>query len=386
MNSGTRMTHYRPTRVEIDLGKIEHNTRQIRAYADRKKMGLIGVVKADAYGHGASMAAKAIIRGGAGMLAVALIEEGISLRKEGIDAPILVMGAISPGSTDAYMKYNLTATINDFSDALLFEKELRQSVGRVKVHIKVDTGMGRLGILPKNAVRLADMVSSHSFFQLEGVYSHLATADDANTAVAENQVRVFNDVLRWLDEACSLPRYRHIVNSAGLIGIDSGLTNMARVGLLLYGLYPAPHLHGKVNVVPALVFKSHVASLKRVPAGASVGYGHTYTALDETSLVTVPVGYADGFKRGLSSKADVLIRGKRYTVAGRICMDQTIVDVGHDKVATNDEVVLLGTQGEETITPDEWAQHLGTINYEIIPSISNRVPRVYVGEMKLKRG
>jgi alanine racemase len=366
---------FRPTWVEVSLASIAHNTRAFAAVARAKGVGLIAVVKADGYGHGALETAKTALAHGAQVLAVALPEEGAVLREHGIEAPILVMGAYVPGTVQAYQQYSLMATISDFDQLKAAAAEARS--GRLAVHLKVDTGMGRLGVLPQHALALAQKAKETGNLEVVGVYSHLATADEVDDSFAYHQIAVFEDILSDLEKHHVLPPMRHILNTAGLLRFDAGRTTMARVGLGLYGLYPAPHLKGLIELRPALTWKSRVATVKRVPAGTGVSYGQVYHTPKETTLATIPVGYADGFRRGLSGRAHVLIGGKKRPVLGRICMDQTIVDVGDDAVAPGDEVVLIGQQGNERIDADDWARWLDTINYEIICGVSARVPRVY---------
>lgn len=318
------------------------------------------------------------------MLAVATVEEGISLRQGEIDAPILVMGAYVPGTWDAYVDYDLTATIAGVDQIDALAREHTGGARPVTVHLKVDTGMGRLGVLAADAVELVRKAWQTPSLVVEGIYSHLARADDPDRRLAEKQIQQFDAILSALAAAHILPKYRHILNSAGLLRHPAGQTNMARVGLALFGLYPVrnvePDPSQTVALKPAMSWKSRVATVKRVPAGTGVSYGHTYQTLSETTLVTIPVGYGDGFKRGLSSRADVLIAGRRFKVAGRICMDHAIVDVGDTPVSVGDEVVLIGRQGNEQIFVEEWAALLDTINYEIVTTISGRVARTYIDD------
>lgn len=368
---------YRPTWVEVDVASIAANTERLVSLGKSKGVGVIAVVKADGYGHGALPVAKAALSHGAQLLAVALPEEGAALREGGIDAPILVMGAYTKGTLEAYCQYSLIATVTDFDQ---LQSVVAEGKGRrVEIQLKVDTGMGRLGVLPEDAVRLAQQAYSAPGLQVSGIYSHLATADDPDTSFAQEQMRRFETILGELKRLGLLPPMRHIHNTAGLLQFDAGRTTMARVGIGLYGLYPAEHLRGFVPLEPALSWKTRVATVKTVPAGMGVSYGQVYRTPRTTRLATIPVGYADGFSRRLSGKVQVLIGGKRHPVVGRICMDQAIVDVGDEPVQPGDEVVLIGRQGDERIDADEWAQALDTIGYEIVCDVSARVPRVYVG-------
>lgn len=372
------MKTFRPTWVEVDLAVIQENTRRLCALAKGKNLDLIAVLKADAYGHGAVVSARAALQGGARMFSVATPEEGIELREGGIDAPILVMGAYVPGTADAYLDYGLTATLADAEAVEVLGREADAAGAHVHAHLKVDTGMGRLGVSDREALDLARRAAAHARLTIDGIYSHLATSEETDVTKAETQIRQFDQVLSALQGEQLLPRCAHILNSGGLLQLGGGSTNMARVGLVLFGYYPAPHLQTRVELNPALTWKSRVATVKRVPKGIGISYGHTYRTGAESTLATLPVGYADGFRRGLSSRAHVLIGGRRHIVAGRICMDQTIVDVGDAPVRPGDEAVLIGRQGDERITVEEWADLLDTINYEILVGITKRVPRVYV--------
>ncbi|MFO7318508.1 MAG: alanine racemase [Limnochordia bacterium] len=366
---------YRPTWVEVSTRAMAENAKTLVALGKRKGLDLMAVVKADGYGHGALAAARAALAGGVKALAVALPEEGAALREGGIEAPILVMGAYVPGTAEVYRRYRLTATVSGFQQLRAVAREA--AAGPVQVQLKVDTGMGRLGVLPEQALALAQEARAAGGVEVTGIYSHLATADD-DLQFARAQMEAFDAIIDALDRRGLLPPQRHILNSAGLIRLDGGRTTMARVGIALYGLYPAPCLKRELRLVPALTWKTRVASVKRVPAGMTVSYGRTYRTASETTLATIPVGYADGFRRGLSGRVSVLIGGRRYPVVGAICMDQAVVDVGDAPVAEGDEVVLIGEQDEERIEADEWAERLGTINYEIVCGISARVPRLYV--------
>lgn len=372
---------YRPTWAEVRLDCIRENARALAQVGKEKGVDLIGVVKAEGYGHGAAPAAKAALEGGVKALAVALVEEGIQLRQAGIDAPILVMGAYVPGTACAYVEYGLEATVSDVGQVRSLAFDLAAlGLSGVKVHLKVDTGMGRLGVLPHEAAALAGEARASRGIEVHGIYSHLATGDEEDGSFARLQLERFEEVLARLRQFGIEPPVRHVLNTGGLLQHDPGSTNFARVGLALYGLYPSPHLRRYVQLRPALSWKSRVATVKRVPAGTPVSYGRSYVTSAETVLATIPVGYADGFSRRLSGKVSVLIRGRRFPVVGKICMDQAIVDVGDAPIETGEEVTLLGRQGSEEIAAEEWAAALESINYEVICSISPRVPRVFVDE------
>lgn len=369
---------YRPTCAQIDLGAIRRNARRLSALAREKGVELIAVVKADGYGHGAFRVAGAALEGGASSLAVALPEEGIALRQAGINSPILVMGAFIPGTADVYARYDLSVTVTDSLQAKALVGEAKGLGARFGVHLKIDTGMGRLGVLPSHAQELATEVHEADSLKIEGVYSHLATGDEPDLTYAHGQLRTFEEVLLGLYNMGVHPPQRHILNTGGLLQHAPGSTNMARVGLALYGLSPSKHLRDVLSMEPAMTFRTRVNGVKQVPRGTYVSYGRRFRTSASTNLATIPVGYADGMSRLLSGRVSVLIRGERYPVVGSICMDQAVVDIGDAPVAPGDDVVLFGREGDQCILPDEWADALGTINYEIVCMVSARVPRVYL--------
>jgi len=374
---------FRPTWAEIDLSAVRGNARALVGLARAKGLNLFAVVKANAYGHGAVECARAALAGGATGLAVATVEEGIGLRRGGIGGQILVMGAYVPGTARAYVEHQLDVTVASHEQAKAVGAESRALVGsgsnhRLRAHLKVDTGMSRLGVRPEEAIEASKAIADAQSLHLHGVFTHLATADEEDRTFTVRQLRMFDDVLTALEARGVRPPQKHALNSGGLLQHDPGRTNACRVGIALYGLLPSPHLHGAARLLPALTWKSAVVAVKRVPKGVSVSYGSRHRTVRETTLAALPVGYADGFSRLLSGRASVLIRGKRYPVVGAICMDQAIVDVGNDAVAPGDHAVLIGRYGAERIEADELAQMLGTINYEVVCSISSRVPRVHI--------
>lgn len=393
------MAAWRPVWAEIDLDAIRHNAAQLAARA--RPAGLMAVVKADGYGHGAVPVARAALGAGASWLGVATPDEGLALLAEGITAPVLVMGAFAPGQEVPFCGSGLRATIVDWTGADVLSRAAERSGCRVPVHLKVDTGMCRLGVWPEAAAELAERLAAQPGLFLEGLYTHLATADEADLAWTRVQLQRFTEVRQALRQRGIDPPWVHAANSAGLLRLPaSGLDlNLARAGIALYGLYPsaatADALGGEGPgsgakgagdaLRPALTWKARVAAVKRVPAGTGISYGLTYVTKRETMIAALPVGYADGYSRRLSHRAQVLIRGRRFPVVGHICMDQCLVDVGDAPVAVGDEVVLLGQQrrqdapGAEEIPAAEMAKWLETIHYEVLCMIGVRVPRAYRG-------
>lgn len=373
--------HYRPVWAEVHLDRIAANVRRLAQCAYPRE--LMAVVKANAYGHGAEQVARVALASGARRLAVASPEEGRELRRAGIAAPILVLGALLPGQAEPFLEYRLTATVASEEGVAELAHAGRRGMP-LRVHIKVDTGMSRLGFLPHQVASVVQRVRRLPGVELEGLFTHLACADDADTASAEEQLARFREVLAACRKLGWEPAQVHAANTAAVLrSLGLPECNIVRVGIGIYGYNPCPPGTGAaVDLQPALELKSRVATVKRVPAGTGVSYGLTYTTPRETTLATLPVGYADGVSRSLGGLARVLIRGKPYRIVGRVCMDQCVVEVGDDPVEVGDEAVLLGRQGNEQVTADEWARLLGTIPYEILCRISSRVPRVYRGGLR----
>lgn len=366
----------RPVWAEVDLDAVADNLRALRAAAGEK--AVMAVVKANAYGHGAVEVARAALWAGASHLGVATPEEGRALRRAGIAAPILVLGAFVPQQAPLLLEWRLTATIASLQAARELHAESVRQGQKARIHLKVDTGMGRLGVLPDEVRAVAEGIARLPRLECEGVYTHLATADEADLSFTMEQMRRFEQAVREARAAGLRPSLCHAGNSAALMRLKMPETNMVRVGISMYGLYPSRSVHWPVQLRPALSLKAQWISVKRVPKGTGVSYGLAYTTEKETNLGVLPIGYADGFSRLLSGRASILHRGKRYQVAGRICMDQCVVDLGDDEAESGEEVVLLGRQGDEEITVEEWADLMGTINYEALCMISERVPRLFV--------
>jgi len=378
-----------PIRAEIDLGAIAHNIREVRRITGPKTR-VMAVVKANAYGHGALHVARVALENGADYLGVARAHEGIELRKAGIDAPILVFGFSLPESARKLIEYELTQTVycpemaRSFADAAL-------ATGKIlRVHLKIDTGMGRLGLplvtsgladgyLGEDALRQAIAIAGLKSLEIEGVYTHFASADHADKKSAWHQIDMFMDFLEVLRKNGLEIPIRHAANSAAIIDMKETHLDLVRPGIMLYGLYPSPEVDKtRVALKPAMQVKARVAHVKNVPGGFKVSYGATYETDRLTKIATVTAGYADGYSRLLSSCGYMLVHGCRAPVVGRVTMDQTMLDIGHiGHVSPGDEVVLFGTQGESTISSDEIASITGTINYEVVSTIMPRVPRVY---------
>ena len=361
----------RPTWVEVDLAAIRHNVSVLKP----EGVELIAVVKADAYGHGAVEVARAALAAGATWVGVALVEEGLTLRLAGIEAPILVFSEFPSGSESVALAHRLTPTV--YTDEGL-ERLASVARGPVAVHVKVDTGMHRVGVWPpEDAVAFVGRVAAHGL-DVEGLWTHLAKSED-DEVMTKTQLDRFAQVLDAARAAGIEPRYVHAANSAAVIRHPEARFDLVRPGIALYGILPAPGVGDDLGLRPALRWRSAVTMAKRLAAGERLSYGHRYELNRDAWVATVPVGYADGYPRAASSRADVLIRGRRCRVAGTVTMDQIMVDCGDLEIAPGDEVVLIGRQDGEEVSASELGERAGTIGYEIVTRIGERVPREYVG-------
>lgn len=368
----------RPTRVEIDLDALRFNLRQVR---DRvgPSCEILAVVKADAYGHGAAGVAPALAAAGADQFGVALVGEGLALRRYGLTQPIVVLGGAFPGEEEAILEHHLQPALYDLDTACRLDAAARLAGGRVPCHLKVDTGMGRLGFRPECLAEVLAALKGLPGIEVRGVISHLAMADEPEKPFTAAQVERFQAVVSQVRGAGFLPRYLHLANSAAIYSRDLAGCNLVRPGVSLYGGLTGTPFEQNVPQRPVMRFLSQVAQLKDVPAGEGISYAHRFVTRRPSRLAAVPVGYADGYNRLLTNRGDVLIRGRRAPVAGTVCMDWILVDVtAIPDVAVGDRVTLLGRDGDECITALEWADKIGTITYEVFCNISKRVPRVFV--------
>ena len=367
----------RPTACYVDLDALRWNFRQIR-----EKIGpgvrVLSVVKADAYGHGAREVARALAAAGSESFGVATLEEGVELRAAGIRSPILVLAGVYPEQLGEFIQHRLTPAICETEAFKQLEKEARRRGVTLNFHLKVDTGMGRIGLPSAEVERWLPEMGQLESLKLEGLFSHFSQAESVEGSYTQSQLKAFQLVLKRLRSAGYNPPWVHLANSAAVITLPSAHFTMVRPGLMLYGAYPSPVMASQVALKPVLSWRTRVLQLKRVPEGSSISYGQTFVTQRESSIATLPVGYADGYPRLLSNRGEVLIRGQRAPVAGRICMDLTMVDVTDIRgVEQGDEVVLLGAQGKAAISADEMARWAETISYEIFTSISDRVPRIH---------
>lgn len=373
------METYNRVTAQIDLDAIAYNFQQIRDLVSPKS-DVLPVVKADAYGHGALEVAQILIANGARRLAVAILDEAVLLRQQGIDIPILILGYTDSTQADELARYDLAQTVFAVPMAEAISKAALRNNRKIKVHIKIDTGMGRVGFYPDSeAVEVVKSINCLPGIEIEGIYTHLSSADDEDKSFTYKQIATFLDFTGQLDEAGVHIPLRHVANSACIIDVEEGYLELVRPGLILYGLYPSDSVQKqKLPLKPAMSLTTHVVHIKTMEPGMPISYGRTYYTERVSRIATIPVGYADGFPRRLSSKGRVIINGHYAPIVGRICMDQFMVDVTDiPDVKVCDRVVLMGRQGDLEVSAEEIAGIVGTINYEVVCRVGKRIPRVY---------
>lgn len=368
----------RPTNVEVYLDRLSENFRAIEEAVS--PAGVMVILKANAYGHGLVPVAHHMVALGAAYLGVAFLEEGILLRESGIKAPILVLGGIIGNQVPLFLQHDLTLTASSVEKLKQTNDTASQMGIRAKVHLKIDTGMERIGVHYYSASTLLETALQCDCVEIEGIYSHFANADAADLSSARLQLERFNQVLAFYAErGLPHPLLRHMANSGAILQLPESHFEMVRAGILLYGVYPSDEVRRTIPIKPALAWKSRVVYFKVVQPDHPVSYGSTWKSDKMTRVVTIPVGYGDGYFRNTSGQAEVIIRGKRYPVVGRICMDQLMVNIGWETAYNNDEVILLGENPETgvAITCEDIAGWAGTIPYEVLTNINTRVPRLY---------
>ncbi|BEU88186.1 alanine racemase [Selenomonas sp. TAMA-11512] len=363
--------------AEIDCSALRSNYRLIRKRLPETTR-LCAVVKANGYGHGAIEVAKIALSEGATYLGAATPDEGVELREAGIDAPILVLGLIGPESVASIVKNDITQTVATEELAKQLDAEAAKQGKKVKVHLKVETGMGRIGVCPEDASALAGVLEELSHVELEGIFSHFSVAD-SDLEFTKRQIEKFKDACAMVEQVTGRRLLRHIAESEAILRLlDISSFDMVRAGIIQYGLKPGKTLPDDIELRQAMRLKAKIVFIKEIEPGQSIGYGRKFIARRKSRIATLPLGYADGYIRAYGNEGSVEIKGKRAPIAGRICMDQTMIDITDiDGVEVGDEVTLFGS---ETLTTDEAARWLDTINYEIVCLVSSRVPRVYVGE------
>lgn len=374
------MTEYNRVLAEINLDAISYNVKQIRKVTDNKA-DVMAIVKADGYGFGAVEVSKVALYNGASALGVAISDEGVQLRKNNINVPILILGYTPDFKIDDVVKFNLIQTVFTYEMAESISKIATKLDKKAQIHIKIDTGMGRIGFLPTDdSINTIIKISKLKNIEINGIFTHFSTSDESNKEFTYKQAELFQSFCNNLESKGLHIPIKHAANSGAIIDLPEFSFNMVRAGIILYGLYPSSYVNKKLlNLKPAITLKTQISYIKEVPKNFYIGYGRTYCTKSLSKIATIPVGYADGYSRLLSNKGRVLINGEYAKIVGTICMDQFMVDVTNiDNIKIGDDVILIGTQGENSITVEEVANIVGTINYEITCMISKRIPRVYL--------
>ena len=371
-------TRGRPTIAEVSLGALRHNLREAQRVVGAR-VQVMAVVKADGYGHGAVAAARAFLEAGAAVLGTSSVAEAVELRRAGIDAPIVVLGGAFPGEEADVATHDLAAGVWSLDGVRALVAASKGKTARL--HVKVDTGMTRLGLDLPDVRAFGEAVRAMPGVAIEGIYSHFATADAVESAPAQAQIVRFGEAVETLATAGVRPAHVHLANSAAVLSQPTAHFNLVRPGLMLYGCAPAPHLVPRAALRPALRLRTAVAQVRPVPAGRAVGYGGTYVTSRPSVIATLPIGYADGLHRLASNRGWMVVRGARAPIAGRVCMDHVMLDVTDvPGVTAGDDVAVVGAQQGAAVSADELAGWCETIAYEVLTSVGKRVPRVYVEE------
>ncbi len=371
------MTPGRPTVCYIDHESLRWNFRQIRSSVG-SQIKILSMVKANGYGHGAPAIAQTLAAEGTDAFGVATIEEAVELRRHSITAPIMVLTGVYLDQLELFFDHELTAVAHDLGALQQLDDAVARRGGSLNLHLKIDTGMGRIGFLPAQIDEWLRQVRQLKAVKVEGIFSHFSHAESVEGHYTRKQLEVFNSVIQHLRDEGIAPPLIHLANSAATIALPAAYFNMVRPGLMLYGVYPSPAMAARITLKPVLSWKTRILQLKKVPSNTSISYGQTFTTKRDSLIATLPLGYADGYRRLLSNRGQALVGGKRAPVAGRVCMDLTMLDVTDiGKIQQGDEVVLLGAQGNETISADEMAAWADTISYEILTSIGARVSRIH---------
>ena len=367
----------RPTMAQVDLEALSHNYAEVVRRAEGRN--ILAVVKAGAYGHGAIPVSRRLLQLGAGMLGVALVEEARELRVSGIQSPILLMGTVFPEQAEAVLNLKLTPVLATMSFARALSVVAGKLQKKIPVHIKIDTGMGRIGIPPEDAVDFISAICRLPGIDVQGLMTHFADADLCDKAYAAKQLDRFELLLAELSARGMTIPVRHAANSAAILDFRRALFTMVRPGLMLYGYNPLDGADEKADLRPVLSLVTRIAFLKKVPPGVPISYGRTFVTKRKSLIATLPIGYADGYSRGLSNAGEAIVRGVRVRIVGRVCMDMCMIDVTEvHGVSEGDPVVLIGKQSSEQITADDLAKKTGTISYEVLCGISSRVPRIFL--------
>jgi alanine racemase len=374
------MVEYNRVVAEVNLDAIAYNVKNIRAIINNET-SIMAVVKADAYGHGAVEVAKVALYNGASALAVAMTDEGIQLRNHNINVPILILGYTPELKIEESVKYNLIQTVFTYEMACAISK-VATKLGKIaQIHIKLDTGMGRIGFsASKESEDIILSISKLDHIEINGIFTHFATSDEMDKTFTYRQAEIFEQFSNALEKRGLYIPVKHAANSGAIMELPQFSFNMVRAGIIIYGMYPSEDVDkAKLSLKPAMGLKTQISYIKNVDKDVSISYGRTYYTKEQSKIATVPVGYADGYSRLLSNCGRVLVKGSYAPIVGRVCMDQFMIDVtGIDDVNIGDDVVLIGCQCDNTITAEEIANCIGTINYEVVCMIGKRIPRVYI--------
>lgn len=369
----------RLTELEVDLDAIATNVRTLRTLIGQETE-LMAVVKANAYGHGAVKVSRIVLENGATRLGVANWEEGVELREAEIKSPIVVLGTSSQEDLEPIIPYKLIPAVGDFDTALKLSRLAIKYGESIKVHVNIDTGMRRLGIEASRSVPVIEKIIKLPGILVEGIFTHFTSSEDTDKNFALRQFEKYIQIIEQLKKDGFHIPLRHVADSGAILNLPSTHLDMVRPGIAIYGIYPSENVKNKASLRPASKLKTRIISLRELPPGDHVGYGGTYTTTRSTTVATIPIGYADGYNRGMSNRGEVLIRGKRAPIIGRVCMDHCMVNVTHlPEVRMGDEVVLWGKQGDECISVVEVASKIGTIAYEVLTMVDKRrVLRRYI--------
>ena len=368
----------RPTHVEVNLSAIAKNFRAIKERTSPAK--IMAILKANAYGHGLVRIAKFMEELGADYLGVAVLEEGILLRERGIKTPILVLGGILGNQVPLFIRHNLSITASSVEKLKSIDSAAEELKTKAKVHLKIDTGLERIGVHYYNAKQFFEKAVSCKNISIEGVYSHFARAAEKDLSYTKLQFERFSEAVSFFEKRSIEPPIKHIANSGAILQFPEADLDMVRPGIILFGVYPSDEIQKTIRLEPALSWKSRVVYFKVIKPNHPVGYGSAWQAEKNVRAVTVPAGYGDGYFRSMSGKAEVLINGRKYPVVGNISMDQIVVNIGDDSAFNNDEVVLIGSQNDGRICVEDLSAWAGTIPYEILTNINTRVPRKYISK------
>jgi alanine racemase len=374
--------------AEIDLNAIEHNISEIKKIT-QKGTEIMGIVKADAYGHGIIEVARTLLNKGITRLGVAVLDEAIQLRNSGIGAPILVLGYTCPERAEEIVINNITQTVYDYDLPKAISNAAIKYKMKAKVHVKVDTGMTRIGVMPNNkGIDDVLAISRLPYVKIEGLFTHFACADERDKNFTHIQFDKFMNFNRELEKSGICVQIKHVCNSAGIIKFPEMHLSMVRPGIILYGLYPSKNIDSKmIRLKPAMALKAKITMVKEIKEGTYIGYGRTYRTPHSSKVATIPIGYGDGYSRLLSNRGKVLVHGEEASIIGKICMDQCMADITGIKkdIYIGDEVVLFGKQGEAEICIEQIAAELETINYEVACMIGKRIPRIYMRDGKISK-